>query len=76
MKVKSNAPTVSTGDTFWQIMDRILCIKESYPGEARKDAKELCKMWDKKKEEIEKLKKQTSNLKEAIDILEMREKYD
>lgn len=48
--------TVSTGDEFWQKMDGLLCIRESYPGEARKLAKELCLMWEDKKKELQELK--------------------
>lgn len=76
MKVKSNAPVVNTGDNFWQTMDHILCIAGRYPQIALKEARELGDMWEDMKEEVAKLKKQVSNLQEAVDVLETRENYD
>lgn len=67
MSYKS-APTVKTGDAFWQAMDHILCIKDTYPGEARKEAKILCDMWEAKKAEIR-------NLEEALDVFQRRDDY-
>jgi hypothetical protein len=59
---------VNTGDDFWKIMDHILCIKDSFPGEARLEAKKLCQLWEAKKIEVQ-------NLEEALEICQMKDDY-